>query len=66
MSDYTAIQELLVVPYLKDVGKKRVQFLFRHFFYDGTISRFNRLSKIFITKKFLPKKKFMQPPQIPK
>ena len=38
MSDYTAIQELLVVPYLKDVGKKqdfyfsRVQFLFRHFF----------------------------------
>ena len=63
MSDYTAIQELLVVPYLKDVGKKqdfyfsRVQFLFRHFFYDGTISRFNRLSKIFITKKFLPKKK---------
>ena len=38
MSDYTAIQELLVVPYLKDVGKKQdfyfssVQFLFRHFF----------------------------------
>ena len=28
MSDYTAIQELLVVPYLKDVGKKQDFYVF--------------------------------------
>ena len=28
MSDYTAIQELLVVPYLKDFGKKQDFYLF--------------------------------------
>jgi len=41
MSDYSAIQELLVAPYLKDVGKKQDFYFFTctvfisSFFYDG-------------------------------
>ena len=33
ISDYTAIQELLVAPYLKDFGKKQDLFFHRYSFY---------------------------------
>ena len=54
-SDWT----IIVVPYLKMLARNKtsifshVQFLIRQFSYDGTISRFNRLS--IHNKNFLPK-----------